>query len=677
MLESTRRSRAGFTSLLLVAALMLAAAYVRLPHGDLGLFVHDQARDAHVATAIASRRSFPLLGPEVQGGPAHTWGPLYFYVLAVPFGFSHDPATAVTFLSALSLVSVFLTYRLGSAFFGARVGIIAAALFATYPLAVIETRAISNIALMPSFILVFFYSLFSLVVDRRSVMIVPLLAALAALVQLHLSTVSFFMVLLLALALFRPRVRPTHFIIALAGFLLLMLPYVLAQVLSKFQDIRALSSYAASQVRLRPPWELYELAGRVLFLSPDVTGSLEGFKHTWRFVVFMLLHRLEAYLLLLGILSLGAAIVLRRMGRGVPWPSMASCHLLALWLVVPFLMIGQKASAHLYYFTLLYPALFLAAAILLSTALQELPSVLPAQGRALLQAGVYALLALIAISQIDFQRQFWRAITKDGAILWRPGESRPVLELMPILYKTRLVESLVQDVGVGREGFFHRVHGSRFRDLLDDKGYFFQWITGRGSGGTRDSTLSPFQYALIRDEQMIDAVQGRRIVRVGPYRIVEYTPLIDYRAWACAEQAGEAYWFLPATEEGRNWLPVYLPTSGEPDPAIYGETPYHRWRTLPVYCRGKITIEDSSTSRLHLVVSLRMPATEAHDVSAFYLNGEKLDVSRSLSHSTFTTYSKDVIFDLSGGIRPGRNVVAFQISGRSPQFDLDVYEIRE
>ena len=166
------------------------AAYARLPEGELGWFVFDQGRDAYTARAIASGQSLPLLGPEVQGGPAHTWGPLYFYVLAIPFAFSSDPAVALVFVSAIGLASVFLTYRLGRAFFSLEVGLIAAALFATYPLPVIESRAISNVGLLPFFTVLFFHSLLSLVVHQRSAMIVPVLLCVGALVQIHLAAIS-------------------------------------------------------------------------------------------------------------------------------------------------------------------------------------------------------------------------------------------------------------------------------------------------------------------------------------------------------------------------------------------------------------------------------------------------------------------------------------------------------
>lgn len=129
-----------------VAAVLLCAAYVRLSHPDLAWFSVDQARDARVALDIVAGRSFPVVGPEVAGGPAHTWGPAYFYLLSIPFAISRDPALAVAWLSAMTLASIPLTYRFAARFFGRPVALLSIAFVSTYPLAVIESKVLWNMA---------------------------------------------------------------------------------------------------------------------------------------------------------------------------------------------------------------------------------------------------------------------------------------------------------------------------------------------------------------------------------------------------------------------------------------------------------------------------------------------------------------------------------------------------
>ena len=650
-----------------LAAILLVAAYVRLAHSDLTWFSIDQARDAYVATGIASGRLLPLVGVAVEGSLAHTWGPLYFYLLAVPFGLSRDPSIAVTFLSALAVASVFLTYRLGKAFFGTRIGIFAAALFATYPVNVIGARAMSNTVLLPFFAVIFFHALFSLIVNRRSSMIILAMATLAVLVQLHLSTVPLLVVLCVALALFKPRIRATHVLIGFATVLLLLSPYLAAQVVSEFRDLRALFSYGTGQIRLKWPWELYPVADLVLFASPRVIGALRGLEPTWGSGLGPFLHWLEAWWLLLGIAWVCVTVVLNIVRRREPSP-LAADILLTLWLIVPFVLLAQKSRLNYYYFDVAYPAAFLAASILLSTLLDRLAHAARPWYRPYVPVAVYTVVGLIVISQVDFHRQFWKAIQVDGAVLWDPGQSAPPIEIMPIRYKQGLVRALRQGFGVDRDGFFHRVHGSRFRDLLEDNGYFFETIAGGASGGVEPSAGPTLHYVIGRDEQS----RTPGVTAVGPYTIRQYAPLIDYDGWSCTYD-------VPPAPRGRasvvaqRWVPLRLPTARVPDLATPGLTPFRSWQSLPVSCRGTIT--PSGPSQLQLVVSLRAFAPGRHHVAGFYLNGQEFTARRADSHSTLLTHSRDVVFDLSERLRAGRNEIAIQIAGQGFEFDLDVYEI--
>lgn len=252
---------------------------------------------------------------EIAGGPAHTWGPAYFYLIALPFAVSRDPTLAVAFLSATTVAAIVATYRLGLVFFGRGVGLLAAALAATYPLAVIEAKALWNVAPVPPFTVVFFYALCALVVQGRSVMIVPALASLAILVQLHLSALSLVVVLVLALALFRPRLRGIHLASGLGVLVALMLPYLVAQWLTGFADLRAAAS-SGGQLHAPGPLELGRLALRVLFASPDVVAGMPALNDTWRPGLLLALHRLEAWGLVLGLAFCGLTVVWRSVRRG-------------------------------------------------------------------------------------------------------------------------------------------------------------------------------------------------------------------------------------------------------------------------------------------------------------------------------------------------------------------------
>src|SRR5262245_60191172 len=115
---------------LFLGAILALGAFVRLSGLDVGWFMQDQVRDAVAAQGILSGRDFPLVGPHAAMGTVHLVGPLYYYLVAIPYGFSTNPVVGVAFLNLLGVFSIYITYLLGKEMFGAPVGLIAAALYA-------------------------------------------------------------------------------------------------------------------------------------------------------------------------------------------------------------------------------------------------------------------------------------------------------------------------------------------------------------------------------------------------------------------------------------------------------------------------------------------------------------------------------------------------------------------
>ena len=649
--------------------ILLIAAYVRLFHPDLSWFGIDQARDVHTALGIVSGRSFPLLGVEVAGGPAHTWGPAYFYLIAIPFAVSRDPAFATAVLSAASVAGIFMTYRLGLVFFGRAVGLLSAALVATYPLAVIESKTLWNLAPLPVFTVIFFHALCSLVVHGRSVMIIPAVTALAILVQLHLSAVSLVVVLALALALFRPRMRGIHLVIGLGALLALMLPYLVAQYLSGFADLRAGTS-SSMQLRLRGPAELGELALRVLFASPDVVAGIPSLHETWRPGVLLALHRLEAWALVLGLAFVGLTVAWRSGRRGARDGSYPAVVLVILGFAIPLVMLGARADTKPYYFNVAYPMPFVAAALFLSRGIDWVGTLAGVRARRALWTGLAMVMALTVMLQVDFHRQLWRTIRTTGAAVWMPGR----LELMAIRSKAELARIFVSDFSADSMDVFLRVHGSRARDFLEDKGYFFEWITTGAPPRVATTPPPSLHYAIVRDEAGGAALRGGRIARAGAYTVVEYRPLIEYSTWRCADNPA-ADSRPRGHEAAADWTPVQLPTAGLPQATVYGLVPPRSWRSPIVSCRGTVSVSPPRGQRLQIVVSLRAATPGDHTVEALYLNGAPIAAGRVLAHSTFAAYNVDAVFDVSEHLRDGPNGLIVRISGQTLRFDLDVYEI--
>jgi len=630
---------------LALTAILAIGAYLRVGHPDLSWFMLDQARDATVALGIAQRRSFPLVGPEIAGGPAHLWGPLYFYLLAIPFAVSSNPAVAAAFLSALNLIAVYLTYRLGLTFFSREVGLIAAALFAVYPAAVMNGRGLWNLPPLPLITMLFFWSLYRLVVHQRSIMVVPAMAALACLTQFHLSTVAFFVVLVLALLLYRPPLRPRHVVLGLLTMLGLYLPYLVVQMTGPAPDVLQLFVETRAQAAL-PRRPLLLLVVQV-FMAPVELGMRiarelgpPGFAQWFRIVA-----RAEVALIGLGCVYAASRLVVSR--------ERAAAGLLLLWMGTPLVVLDLLSRQFTwYYFDLLYPAPFLATATLLASVPRAWPS-----GAIAARAAVVLVVIVIMVTQAAFVERWWAFGARTGTLpippvgeLGAPVTEAPVLPHMSMRARTRLATSLVEKLGSDSVALMTRAHGATIADLLEDKGYFFDWL----SAGRPRRAGSSTHITVLREPR-------------GSFRIVEYTPQIDYQSWAYARTP---------VRDGP-WTSVRPPTRGRPDRAVYGYPPLFDWGAGPVSLRGTIHVP-VAPGTLRIVVALRdeYQSGEAFRVEDFTINNHTVVPERVVSYGSLVGRNQEAIYALPPVVGPGLQTIAFRVTSRGA-FDLDVYEIPE
>jgi len=81
---------------------------------------------------------------------------------------------------------------------------------------------------------------------------------------------------------------------------------------------------------------------------------------------------------------------------------------------------------------------------------------------------------------------------------------------------------------------------------------------------------------------------------------------------------------------------------------------------------------------LYLVISLRdsPPEEHRHRLTAMYVNAQPLEPLRSRSYRTILARSTEVVFEVGRFLKPGLNLVAFEVVGSFHGFDLDVYEMR-
>jgi len=666
-----------------LAVVLGVGAYLRLRDLDLDWFIVDQARDLRTALDIVHGRAFPLAGPEVQGGPARTWGPLYFYLLAMPLAVSTNPLTAATFLSLLNLAAVYLTYRFGARFFGRGVGLVSAALFATAPLAVVSGRGLWNLAPMPLFAVSLVYCLFLVVVERRSVMIVPAMVILAGIVQLHFSGVAFLAVFALTLGVYRPAIRRRHLVLGAAGFALLLLPYLVAQALDGWRDARAMLTFsqsALSAVRTDDIWPSLQPA---FFASADLTHWLDqtfGGSHLRR--IGSLLQRAEGYLSLVGA---GYLIIRALAGTWRAFPSAADesrrrgYGLLALWIWIPLALLLFKSGLRPWYYRdVLYPAPFMAGAIVLRDVLTYVGPMFGLSSRTLWRVVAIGGVALIAVADIG-SLVYLRTLTEvsgampipSATISGGPVESSGPLALMPMRYKERIVRSILERTQFTPQAFYRHVHGYPFDGVIEDGGFFFEALASKREGNAGTSAGSAPHYAVIGPglARRVKAVSA--MPRVGPFTIVEYRPLVDYRSWAYAPARNSG----GAPEDG--WVPVAIPTRGIPGRQTYPYPLPFAWPEAPVLLRGVVEANGIPSS-FRLVVALRWwHEREGYRVDECRVNDAVTPVDGVFNSATLSGVTSETVFNVSGYLRQGRNLVTCRISGAGRRFDVDVYELQD
>jgi GT2 family glycosyltransferase len=123
-------------------------------------FIGDQGWFYLSARDMILNGQIPLAGI----ASSHPWlhqGPIWTYILGVLlWAFKFNPLAPGYFVAIMGVITVFLTYKIGSAMFSKRIGIIASFLYATSPLIIQNDRMPYHTSLIPLFTLLFIYSIY-------------------------------------------------------------------------------------------------------------------------------------------------------------------------------------------------------------------------------------------------------------------------------------------------------------------------------------------------------------------------------------------------------------------------------------------------------------------------------------------------------------------------------------
>lgn len=529
-----------------LAGILVVGAAVRFYRIDVTWFLLDHVRDVTAAVGVASGTGLPLLGPRIGSTEAYL-GPLYYYLLAVPFSLAGDPVAAVVYVALGQLAALLALYRFACEFFGNRVALYATAFAAVFPLTILGSRLVWHVGLMPLGIVLLMHALFRLIVSERSSAVVALLALLGVLTQLHLTAIAFAGIAFAALLLTRIRVRPLHAILGVALFAVVYLPYLLHELAHGFENSLALIRSVNSDQGLSRFASMPSVAGNLALLFAPALQAFDivASQPPTVCAAFKFLYGAETLAFWCG-LALCAAGVLIGASKERPLPNVPrrQALLLLLWIVVPVLVVeSNRTPTWWYYLDVVHPAPFLLAGI----AFASLPSRLRSAAACL----AVAIVAAQALLLVDFQRRADErgelSVDVPRLCINRVDSPFRTLVTLPLHHRREIVRTLLRDLGIGENAFFDQVHGAVLG--LDEENRYLVARQSKSRSTTDPVAARDAHYLVTR---AADVAQTDNATRVGPYAIVEQQPIVT--GWSCAVVSGLA---TPATR----WTPVSLPTS--------------------------------------------------------------------------------------------------------------------
>lgn len=164
--------------------ILVIAAWLRLAHFDLLEFQRDEAAAVKLALDFLQGK-IPGAGLVSSVGVSNP--PLFIYLITPIFALSANPAIVSGGIALLGIVAVAVCWHVGRTYYGAVAGLVAAAMFAASPWAVLYSRKIWAQDFLPIFATLTIWAVHALCLGKRKraifwVMFLPLATA-----QIHFS----------------------------------------------------------------------------------------------------------------------------------------------------------------------------------------------------------------------------------------------------------------------------------------------------------------------------------------------------------------------------------------------------------------------------------------------------------------------------------------------------------
>ncbi len=233
---------------LVLTVIAAIAGFLRFYQISTTEFDEDQAMLFRLAQDALHHGLLPATSNAASIGIANPPGAIYFFMPIALF--STNPVWGAVLVGAGATVAAILTYLFTRRYYGTLAGCVAALLYATAARPLIYARFIWQPNLMPPFVVLFLFTLFLGVVERRKGWFLPALGLLGVLYQLHPTTLLLVLPLTTAILLSPGTVRWRDLVLAAALLLLIFFPYVIWEFFTHFADLSTASSFAKQHASL-------------------------------------------------------------------------------------------------------------------------------------------------------------------------------------------------------------------------------------------------------------------------------------------------------------------------------------------------------------------------------------------------------------------------------------------
>lgn len=610
-----------------VGLLVLAfAGLVRLPHADISWFGNDQINFVAEGRRILAG-DWNVVGPLAAG--FNVIGPLYSFLLAGLLWMGKDAAFLAGFNAGCELAAAWLVYDTARRLSGQAAGVAAGVVYAAAPMLMISTRLIWNPSLLPAAVALGCWLVVRYCERPSTGRLVALALTCGLAMTLH-ATAVFPVTAWVLIVLLAKWPSPKQFAATVAVGLLPLAPLCLRLIAGSSQTTGALP-IAANDV-------LATLAGIGKLMLSFPIGA---YGEHWSARPAAAILHLDALLALAGL-----AIGLMRGGQ-----------YRAVWIGVAWALSAHLAGAVAYsgYLTWYY---FTGAVPLVCLCLGQAVGAWPR-----LRVGAASLVVALAMVQVVFVQRFDDRAIEMGFIRFQT--ERLTLRLPPasthgiILREVAAIGAALRDTYQDGVTAMRASHGARAELWRESDAEFMPRVAVPRDDWTSDFVLMGADATALRP--------GARLVG-------DRVCLFDRSGatWKVRPADAPAGWDAAGFVDDR-WYPVDLPRRMT-GPLSAGPSVSAMWRTPLQYLRGRLTVEQPGGQRL-LVVSLHSNGNSQHWIARFALNGTEIAATKSRLMQSSVFRNEEWLFDLTGRLKPGENLLALAVDGQTPAFDLDVFEL--